>query len=198
MSFFVNDWVELRADAFKICLEMQRPIPLRADSIGPWLDNISFLAWLGSITTSALVYLFRGDGSGPGGTPSSIHGWALLLTILCSEHLYLLVRLGVRTYFSKIDSPGRQIERRERFLVRKRYLEESIGEDVFTDPEPAPSGENEKITRMSLEDEARRESIAGYHPDERFWGRQRYWQETVKAGVGIIRKSGPKEGKKLL
>lgn len=39
VSFIINNWVELRSDAVKICVEMQRPTPLRADSIGPWLDS---------------------------------------------------------------------------------------------------------------------------------------------------------------
>ncbi|TKA63927.1 hypothetical protein B0A55_10307, partial [Friedmanniomyces simplex] len=58
VSFLINNWVELRADAIKICVEMQRPTPWRADTIGPWLDALSFQSWLGSITMSALVYLF--------------------------------------------------------------------------------------------------------------------------------------------
>jgi anoctamin-10 len=36
-----------------------------------------------------------------------------------SEHIYLAVQLGVRTALSKIDSPGLQKERAERFLLRK-------------------------------------------------------------------------------
>jgi hypothetical protein len=36
-----------------------------------------------------------------------------------SEHIYLGVRLGVKIALSKIDSPGLQKERAERFLVRK-------------------------------------------------------------------------------
>lgn len=194
VSFLINDWVEMRADAIKICVEMQRPIPWRADSIGPWLDNLSFLAWTGSLTTSALIYLFSSDGSGPGGTPSTIKGWALLLTMFFSEHLYFVIRMAVRTVLSKVDTEGRQKERRERFVVRKKFLEESIGLPLA--PEPLPSGEDEKITRTSLEEEARRESLAHQRPEDRFWGRQRYWHETAEIGVGIIRKSAPGGGKK--
>lgn len=194
ISFIINDWVEMRADAIKICIEMQRPVPRRADSIGPWIDNLGFLAWMGSLTTAALVHLFSSDGSGPGGTPSSITGWALLLAMFLSEHLYFLTQMGVRTVLSKMDSPGIQKERREQFVVRQRYLEESIG--LPTPPEPLPSGEQEQITRRSLEEEARQESSTHQGPEERFWGRQRYWRETAEIGVGIIRKAGPGGGKK--
>ena len=119
VSFLVNNWIELRGDALKIALETQRPVPWRADSIGPWLDALGFLAWLGSLTSAALVYLFSGDGLGPEGTPWNIKAWGLLLTMFFSEHIFLAVQLGVRKALSKIDTPGLQKEREERFLVRK-------------------------------------------------------------------------------
>jgi hypothetical protein len=103
----------------KIAIETQRPVPWRADSIGPWLDSLGFLSWLGSLTSAALVYLFSGDGLGPEGTPWDIKAWGLLLTMFFSEHIYLGVKLAVRTALSKIDSPGLQKERAERFIVRK-------------------------------------------------------------------------------
>jgi hypothetical protein len=115
----INNWVELRGDALKIAIETQRPVPWRADSIGPWLDSLGFLAWLGSLTSAALVYLFSGDGLGPDGSPWNIKGWGLLLVMFFSEHIHLVVQFGVRKALSKIDSPGLQKERAERFSVRK-------------------------------------------------------------------------------
>ena len=196
VSFLINNWIELRSDAVKICVEMQRPTPHRADSIGPWLDSLGFLVWLGSITSAALVYMFSNDGLGPDGTPATIQGWALLLTIFFSEHVYLIVRLGVRLALSKMDSPGMNKERGERFMVRKRYLEEQFGEDVLEEP-PVSIGE-EKITRKSLEDEARDSSLRSSTAGDRFWARQRGWQETAKVGAGLIDRMAPDEGKKEL
>lgn len=54
----VNNFFELRSDAFKITVHNRRPIPTRTDTIGPWLDALTFLTWLGALTNSALVYLF--------------------------------------------------------------------------------------------------------------------------------------------
>lgn len=193
ISFLVNDWFELRSDAFKICLEMQRPTPYRADSIGPWLDSLGFLTWMGSIISAALVYMFSNDGLGPDGTPADIKGWALLLTIFFSEHIYLAVRLGVRLAISKIDSPGMQKERAERFMVRKRYFEESFGEDAMELPPPM---DREKITRVTLEEEARQSSLKSTGPSDGFWLRQRSWEESAKIGAGLIEKMTPTETKK--
>ena len=193
VSFIVNNWIELRSDAAKICLEMQRPVPLRADSIGPWLDSLGFLTWLGSITTAALVYLFSNDGLGPDGNPSAIKGWALLLTIFFSEHIYLLLRMGVQLAISKIDSPGIEKEKGEKFMVRKRYLQETLGENALDLP---PSHSEEKITRESLEEDARQGSLHDMGPQDHFWKRQQSWEESAKVGISLIEKMAPVDGKK--
>lgn len=189
VSFLVNNWIELRSDAVKICIDMQRPIPWRADSIGPWLDALSFLTWLGSITMSALVYLFSNDGIGPDGRPSDIKAWGLLLSIFFSEHLYLFVRWGVGTAIGKIDSPGRLKARRERFMTRRKYFQQSLDETRM----PAMSDTTEDITRDSLEEEARQGSLKAATPEERFWARQRGWRETAKVGRSLIQRAVPDE-----
>jgi anoctamin-10 len=194
VSFIINNWIELRSDAVKICVEMQRPTPFRADGIGPWLDSLGFLTWLGSITTAALVHLFSNDGVGPDGKPYDIKGWALLLTIFFSEHIYLVVQMVVRYAISKIDSPGMARERAEKYMVRKRYLEEHFGASALELP---PGATGEKITRQSLEDEARESTLRATTASDRFWERQRGWQESVKVGAGLIdRMAAPDEAKK--
>ncbi|ELR09701.1 hypothetical protein VC83_06251 [Pseudogymnoascus destructans] len=191
VSFLINNWIELRSDALKITIETQRPIPWRADSIGPWIDSLGFLAWFGSLTTAALVYLFSGDGMGTDGSPRQLAGWALLLTMFFAEHIFLAVKLAVRYGLSKIDSPGQQKLRRERFSIKRKYLEEALGKadaerfvgDSFT--------AGEKIDRRSLEDEARRSTLTGQGtPEDRFWARQRGPAETIGVGKRLIAQQG--------
>ena len=55
---FINNIFETRGDAFKIAVHNRRAVPCRTDTIGPWLDVLTFLTWLGALTNSALVYLF--------------------------------------------------------------------------------------------------------------------------------------------
>nr|POF13094.1 uncharacterized protein CFP56_10242 [Quercus suber] len=194
VSFLINNWVELRADAVKICVEMQRPTPWRADSIGPWLNALSFLTWLGSITMSALVYLFSNDGIGPDGHPTDIKAWGLLLSIFFSEHIYLFARWAVHTVISKIDSPGRQKARRERYTTRRKYFEESLGQ-----AKKMPVGlkdQTSQVTRESLEEEARQGSLKTSTPEARFWNRQRGWKEAAQIGGGFIERSMPDEKEK--
>ena len=193
VSFLVNNWFELRTDAVKICVEMQRPTPWRADTIGPWLDSLAFLTWLGSLTSAAIVYLFSNDGLGPDGTPADIKGWALLLSIFFSEHIFLAVRWSVRTAITKLDSPGRKKERAERYLVRKQYFEESLNE---LQVKPKMEDAFEKIDRSSLEEDARRSSLSESTVEVRFWGRQKGWRESAKVGEGLIAQSARQEPKK--
>jgi len=197
VSFLINNFIELRSDALKITIENQRPVPWRADSIGPWVDCLGFLAWLGSLTTSALVFLFRGDGHGPHGSPDNISACGLLLTMMFSEHIFLGVQLGVRTALSKIDSPGVQRERAEKFAVRKQYLEEAMGEEEADSASSGGIAAGEKINRITLEEEARASTLRGHGTaEERFWHRQQGINETIQVGRELIAKAAPTETKK--
>ncbi|TFK51911.1 DUF590-domain-containing protein [Heliocybe sulcata] len=84
---WVNNLVEQRSDAFKITVHNRRPIPVRTDTIGPWLDMLTFLTWLGALTNSALVYLFRPDHAAGDGRNS---------TTLVKDHPHTAVLVGAR------------------------------------------------------------------------------------------------------
>ena len=186
VAYLVNNWFELRADAFKICMEMQRPTPWRADTIGPWLDALGFLTWLGSLTMAAVAYMFSNDGVGPDGNPYDLKAWVLLLSIFFSEHIYLFVHFAVAFGISKIDSPGRQKERRDRFLTRQKFVQDSLSQ---VQKAPILDEKRESITRQSLEEDARRGSLQTASPEERFWSRQRGWRESAQVGKGMIDKA---------
>ncbi|BCR90548.1 anoctamin family protein [Aspergillus chevalieri] len=200
VSFLANNWVELRSDFFKICMECRRPLPLRADTIGPWLESLGFLSWVGSITSSALIYMFSNGHPGPNGEPSVIKGWALLLTIFFSEHLYLIVRYAVRAAMDKLELPNSRQDRTNHYLMRKRYLESTLRTDVVGD-EPDDEidirgSELDEISVKTLEDDARKSSLHETDPADRFWRRQKGWLESARVGQSIIQAQVGKEGKK--
>lgn len=159
--FLVNNWVELRSDALKIAISCKRPIPWRSDSIGPWLTAIGFLSWLGSITSAAIVYLCSGTRNGARGTTSPVTAWGGLLSVILAEHFYLLVQLAVRYVMDRFESPGLQQERRERYLMKKRMLQENLGQDVAEKASGPGVATTEKISRATLEEEARVASTRG-------------------------------------
>lgn len=185
--FLINNWVELRSDAVKIAIGSRRPIPWRADSIGPWLTALGFLSWLGSVTSSAIVFLCSGSGSGARGTTKHITAWGVLASILVAEHFYFIVQLAVNFVMNKLESPGLQQERKERFTMKKKMLEETLGQDVAEKAAAPGLQEGEKITREILEEEARQLSIKGHGtPEDMFWQRQRGMNDTITIGRKMI------------
>lgn len=108
-----------------------------------------------------------------------------------SEHIFLGVQLGVRKALSKIDSPGLQKERTERFLVRKQYISESMGQEAADKAAAGGIEAGENISRSTLEEEARQSTLKGHGtPEERFWQRQRGQAETIAIGRSFIAKVG--------
>ncbi|KAI0333946.1 DUF590-domain-containing protein [Cubamyces sp. BRFM 1775] len=160
----INNWLELRSDAFKITVHVRRPIPTRTDTIGPWLDTLTFLTWLGALTNSALVYLFRpSDHCKPLGTSlshahhhlSSPHAapqqylMSALLIALGASHGYILLRMLVRHTLERMLWRGSKEEReaeRVETVVKEQYLRSLGVADVVSaedrdKPAESPTGE---------------------------------------------------------
>lgn len=118
LGFLVNNWLELRGDFFKLTLECQRPPPIRADSIGPCLLGLDFLAWMGTLSTAAIVHLYRGP-------MADVKLSSLLLTVFIAEQAYLAMRFIAATALQKIFSDTLRREEARRYAVRRTFLEAS-------------------------------------------------------------------------
>jgi anoctamin-10 len=151
---------------------MQRPLPRRADSIGPWLESLGFLTWLGTLTTAALAYMFGGDAdSAPDGTPKGIRAWALLLTVFGAEQSFLVVRWVVRSVVATLESPERTADRRRTYMLRRRFVEESLK------GLPSPA----RVQKEGVE-----KVVGTPGAVEPFWAKQVGWRDVCKAGGSII------------
>lgn len=106
------------------------------------------------------------DGQGPRALTIS----GVLAAIFLSEHIYFITRYVVRVALSKLDSPGLIKERRERFIVRRRFLQESVGADG--DAEYQDHGIGSGVTKEA---------------DSDFWRRQTGAIGAITAGKDIIR-----------
>lgn len=149
MALF-NNYIEARSDAFKIAVHTRRPTPIRTDSIGPWLESLSFLTWLSALTNSALVYLFRppnqqehelGTMVDANMTDESQHHryglaatrellMSALLIAMLASHGYLVMRAAVRHILNRAIWTGsrekKEAERVEREM-KDKYLS-SLGQ----------------------------------------------------------------------
>ena len=139
---FLNSFLGLRSDAFKITHHNRRLPPMRTDSIGPWLESLSFLTWLATLTNSALVYLFRdgaiknGNGNDTANTTipdnSGFYNgvkrdllFKAVVIALAASHGYIVVQAVVRHLLEKIVWAGcKEIEEAERNRreVKEQYL----------------------------------------------------------------------------
>lgn len=120
LACVLNNWIEVRSDASKICFSQRRPIPLRDDSIGPWLDNISFLAWLGTLTTSTLIVLFRGsDAEFEFDRRKVIY---LLVVVFIAEHGYWIIDRAMNSILKRIKTKGEIEVMREEYILRRNEL----------------------------------------------------------------------------
>jgi hypothetical protein len=164
----LNNIVEFPSDAFKIVTHFRHPLPQRTDTIGPWLDCLSFLAWLSALTNSALVYFFRTH-AGTTTVPATDHGPAAppglghveierarmyevlgraLFIALAASHGYIVLRAAVRhvleraLWFGSPEKARLDAAARE---VKERYLESVEDADalgvvagVTASPTPTP------------------------------------------------------------
>ena len=142
---FLNNLLELRSDAFKMTVHNRRPVPSRTDTIGPWLDALTFLTWLGALTNSALVYLFspqllpaalssanaiNATSASAFPSPSAMSATKELLlkailVALVASHGFILLRLLIRHVVQKVVWTGSgEVEEREREdrEVKMRFL----------------------------------------------------------------------------
>ncbi|KAH0269418.1 putative plasma membrane stress response protein, partial [Aureobasidium melanogenum] len=198
LGFLINNWVELRGDFFKLISESQRPPLIRSDSIGPCISALEFLTWLGSLSTAALLYIYRN------GEVKDIRLDRLLLTVFVAEQVYLATKLSVRFVFDKIGSEAVRREEATRRLIRKRYLEtfseEAAGTSVrqnaymytanprrsapTTPTDPEKNGYMPIIPEVEETVDVRSEYKT--EKAERFWNARKEIMGTAEAGVRLI------------
>ncbi|KAF9283581.1 hypothetical protein BGZ88_010421 [Linnemannia elongata] len=123
---FINNWVELRSDAAKICFHTRRPIPSRTDSIGPWIDHLQHLTWFSSLTNASMLYLFRGATDHKDITGADVSSrlslGMMLLCVVASEHLYLGLRWTVRTILESIPTEADLSSYRKEYGIKASWL----------------------------------------------------------------------------
>jgi hypothetical protein len=166
LGFLINNWVELRSDFAKICIEHQRPAPYRAEGIGPWIVSLEILVWLGSISSAAIVHLFSSD-SLLGGS------WSTLpLTIFVSEHILLAITSLTRVVLLRFGSEQLRRERSEQYARRLSVLEEI--------EEHKRDGEH-----IDVRERQRRKSLL-ITGNESFWTKQVEDGASAAAGMKLI------------
>jgi len=106
---FVNNWIELRSDAIKMCINYRRPFPTRSENIGPWIDILSLLSWISSLTNAWFISVFRyWEPRDLRTSPIDYRGLVTTLSVLIiAEHLYLFIKIQSTNFFKECI-PGKR------------------------------------------------------------------------------------------
>nr|CDI55310.1 related to IST2-Plasma membrane protein that may be involved in osmotolerance [Melanopsichium pennsylvanicum 4] len=213
---FLNNFFELRSDAAKISLNNRRPVPVRAETIGPWLEAFGFIAWLSALNNAALVYLFQQSETAgvnghsayettmrthlhprasagnmtvkgmvdaqsvwsfsrllPQNIPTSGAAGAIVaavLVALLAEHVYGLVRSGVRHVLERLiwrGSSEEMVVRRREWILRVETLKLHV------------AAQDEREIKQKVDVGADQERA--------------FWDEDKDVGLDAIRTSGKTE-----
>ncbi|CAL1266921.1 unnamed protein product [Larinioides sclopetarius] len=91
MCALMNNVIEIRSDAFKLCMIFQRPFGQRAENIGTWQDAMEVMGVIAVIVNCALIGM---SGQVQRMFPNlSTQGTIILIIIL--EHLILSIKFGI-------------------------------------------------------------------------------------------------------
>jgi anoctamin-10/anoctamin-7 len=133
----INNFIEIRVDAFKIITEMKRPVPLGAEDIGTWFTILEIMATCGVVSNSLLVCFTSKEFTDGWSTANKVWGFVIL------EHAILTIRFLFETLVD--DTPADvslQLERQD-FLVDKIIKLQADDDD---DDEAAGNADDELIT----------------------------------------------------
>ncbi|KAG9065231.1 hypothetical protein KI688_002554 [Linnemannia hyalina] len=172
---FINNWVELRSDAAKICFHTRRPIPSRTDSIGPWIDHLQHLTWFSSLTNASMLYLFRGAADHKDITGADVSSrlslGMMLLCVVASEHVYLGLRWTVRTILESIPTEADLSSYRKEYGIRASWLtrlNSAIGRTTLEDLTESAGGGNYSGSDSGVETGSLRGSVSGRFPEREY------------------------------
>lgn len=103
------------------------------DTIGPWLDCLTLITWLGALSNAALVYIFRPAAASAGRataldtagmTRTQLLSHAVLVA-LCASHGYIILRTAIRHVLNRVLGSGRSTDsaKKAELEIKEAYLQ---------------------------------------------------------------------------
>lgn len=124
LAALINNWFEIRSDMLKICFNNRRPIPRRIDTIGPWVDNLRILSWIGIIFSSLWILLFQFNYS----LSKDFTSIAMILMVV--ENAILALEWIIQTVMSSFASLAELQAKRSAWTLKQKYLEQLKRENI--------------------------------------------------------------------
>ena len=132
MLALVNNFIEVRVDAWKLCQVYRRPFPMGAEDIGTWYSFLEIMSTLAVITNMAL-FAFTG---------SQLNHWSWkerVVFFVVMEHVLLTVKYLIAAIVPDIPEDVSD------HLEREVYLRSKIVDGVADDVEDEEYETNEMI-----------------------------------------------------
>nr|CCA22280.1 anoctaminlike protein putative [Albugo laibachii Nc14] len=138
----VNNLMEVRTDAFKLCLSYRRPWRNMSSGIGAWFLAFDAIGYLSLVTNCALIGMDAGILRTM--LPSYSSG-DLLIVIIVFEHVMVLLKACIEIFVPDIPSEVTIQQRLERALRRNQLRSQSAGSPfTVTDDKTQSAGQNYK------------------------------------------------------
>jgi len=137
----VNNFVEARVDAWKLCQTHRRPWPTGAEDIGTWLYFLRIMSVLAIITNMA-IFCFTG---------SLLDHWSMsqrIVMFVVAEHALLVLQSLVATLIPDVPDEIKAKIKREEFIVSKVVDDIADGQsDDDSDSEVADQREIKELQK---------------------------------------------------
>ncbi|KAJ8612854.1 hypothetical protein CTAYLR_002025 [Chrysophaeum taylorii] len=155
----INNYVEIRVDAWKLCQQTKRAEPASAETIGTWQTIISALSLL-AVQTNAMLVCFTGLFF------ENLAGVHRLALFLLFEHLVFFAKFVVHLVSSRVDPDVEMQLARAEFITSKVLLnvpDDPVDLDDAPDWEPNLTTVQPDLTVHLLDDNLEKE----YHDTTR-------------------------------
>lgn len=115
---FVNNLMEMRGDAFKLCVTMRRPFPQLADSMGIWQSAFEALIIMAVMTNCALLCMTATKAD----AFRTWNLWKVVLLFVLVEHVMLLFYFALNKLIPDVPEKVRvKIERSEYLAMQQKF-----------------------------------------------------------------------------
>ncbi|KAG8186689.1 hypothetical protein JTE90_014763 [Oedothorax gibbosus] len=164
MCALMNNVIEIRSDAFKLCMIFQRPFGQRAENIGTWQDAMEVMGVIAVIVNCALIGM---SGQVQRMFPNlSTQGTIILIIVL--EHIILSLKFGiayaipdvpqwVATKMAKVEFQRREAVKhfhRSTLLKKKKKMDSKSNSFESPSTTPKPTKKTAKCRNRSCQTEA--------------------------------------------
>ncbi|ULT93425.1 hypothetical protein L3Y34_003129 [Caenorhabditis briggsae] len=160
----INNLIEIRVDAFKLCNTVQRPFGRRVKDIGAWQKSMELLGILGVMVNCVLI--------GQSGLVQRIWpelSWGgQILIIVVLEHVILAIKMIIDIlvpdvpHWVRIETAKQEHFRREAFKRESRLLSHTqtpSSDQQNNQPEPSTPDAGPRFNRLDQINRSKRRSI---------------------------------------